>query len=117
MTCHPAVSPSVKEDFEALYLRLKEYQQGPEVQVSSRPQDYLGGAAYQQIVSRGNEFLPLLVEKVREGDFFLNGALAEITGVDIRKKYSDARPLGEQGASALWLRWWDERQAEVCPPL
>ena len=53
--------------------------------------------------------MPLIVEKIEEGDFYLNQAMWEITGVNVRALYPDEKSVGERSISRLWVRWWEEK--------
>ncbi|MCP3998108.1 MAG: hypothetical protein GY722_24060 [bacterium] len=95
--------------FDQLYAELEEYRETPPVSISSGIDDHNDCEAFREIVRRGDEFLPQIVEKIEEGDFFLNQAMEQITGIDIREIFPDEPTLGEQDASRLWLRWWNRR--------
>lgn len=101
---------SAAQAFESLYEDLQKHQES--VMMSSRTPDYLDCAAYRRIVERGEDFLPFIVEKIREGDFFLNQAMTEITEVDIQSYFPEEETLGEQDRSRQWLRWWEEHREE-----
>ncbi len=96
-------------EFEHLYQGLQDFRTQLHVRVSSRTSDYNACAAFTQIVQKGSAYLPYIVEKLQDGDFFMNQAMAEITQIDVRK-YFDEHPWegGEQHTSKLWLRWWHE---------
>jgi hypothetical protein len=104
-----------RAEFERLYSRLKEFQQKESVQISSRTKDYLDCDAYRQIVGRGRCYLPYIVDKIGSGDFFLNQAMNEITGVNIYDYYRNEQISGEQVASGYWLRWWQENKDKYRP--
>jgi hypothetical protein len=97
-----------RAELERDYAELLEHRKRPEIRVSSRTPDYNACEAYRRIVARGAAALPFVIEKIGAGDFFLNQAMREITGLDIRSHYRDVPLLGEQDESALWLRWWAE---------
>ncbi len=106
------LSPSsnvAPKTFDQLYAELEEYRETPSVSISSRTDDHNDCEAFREIVRRGDEFLPQIVEKIEEGDFFLNQAMEQITGINIREIFPDEPTLGEQDASLLWLRWWNRR--------
>jgi hypothetical protein len=52
---------------------------------SSNPADYLKGAGYQKILALGPEVTPLLVQKMRAGDFFSQYAAQELSAQDARR--------------------------------
>ncbi len=101
---------SARKSFDRLYRKLQRYRRSWAVQISSRTEDHNDCEAFRKIVARGEDFLPFIVEKIEEGDFFLNQAMREITGVDVRAFYPDEKTVGEQSASRLWVRWWQERR-------
>ncbi|MBN1513381.1 MAG: hypothetical protein JXB13_15295 [Phycisphaerae bacterium] len=95
-------------EFHDLYRELKEFRDDIRVEVSSRPEDHNDCEAFRRIVAGGERFLPFIVEEIRRGDFYLNQAMHEITGIDVRKHYNDQAGLGgEQHDSELWIRWWN----------
>ncbi len=100
--------------FDQLYAELEECRKSPAVMISSITSDHNDCEAFHEIVRRGDEFLPQIIKKVEEGDFFLNEAMQEITGIKIHEIYPDEPLVGEQSASRLWIRWWNSRdQASV----
>ncbi|MCP3997914.1 MAG: hypothetical protein GY722_23065 [bacterium] len=102
---------SARKSFNRLYRKLQWYRRlSPLVQFSSRTGDYNDCEAFRKIVARGEDFLPFIVEKIEEGDFFLNQAMWEITGVNVRALYPDEKTVGERTVSRLWVRWWKERR-------
>ena len=95
--------------FDQLYEELQEYRETIDVMVSSRTEDHNDCDAFREIVARGEEFLPRVVEEIEKGDFFLNQAMEEITGLNIFEIYPDERVVGAQDTSRLWVRWWKSR--------
>lgn len=100
---------SARKSFNWLYWKLQWFRRSSAVKISSRPEDHNDCEAFRRIVARGEDFLPFIVEKLEEGDFYLNQAMREITGVDVRALYPDEKTVGERSASRLWVRWWKER--------
>ncbi len=100
--------------FDQLYQELREYRQAPEVKFSSSTSDHNDCEAFREIVARGDEFLPRIVAEIEKGDFFLNQAMKEITGLNVLEIYPDEAIAGEQGISRLWVRWWKSR-SEALP--
>lgn len=116
-----AKSKDVKEHFEALYAEWEKTIQDPKIQFSSRPQDYTDNEPYRAIVKLGEEALPLILERIEQGIFFMNQAALDIRGLEMdriieeeRKKPPDKRAaflveeapefLSEQQKSALILK-------------
>lgn len=93
-------------EFEAHYRAWQVFRLQPAVMFSSRTADHLDSDSFRAIVAGGEDFLPFIVEKLQGGDHFLNGAMAQITGVDIYALYPQAEIVGAQDVSQLWLRWW-----------
>ena len=57
--------------------------------------------------------MPFVVEKIREGDFHLNQAMREITGLLIWNEYDvDWEKFGDEiSRSRMWVRWWEENKS------
>ena len=53
--------------------------------------------------------MPLIVEKIEEGDFHLSQAMWEITGVNVYALYPEVETFGDRSISLLWVRWWKEK--------
>jgi hypothetical protein len=78
-------SNNIKEKFDELYIAWEREIQDPRIQFSSRPQDYIENEPYRQIVQLGKEALPLVLEKISAGVFFMNQAALEIAGSDLEQ--------------------------------
>ena len=107
------VQPEEEDDrakFERLYEELQRFRETPPVIFSSRTPDHNDCEASRQIVAGGHSFVPFIIEKIREGDFFTNQTMCEITGIDPNDVYKDARSGGEQDESRQWLRWWEDNK-------
>ena len=100
---------AARVEFEAHYLAWLVFRSQPEVAFSSRTSDHLDSESFRAIVAGGEDFLPFIVEKLEGGDHFLNGAMAQITGVDIYALYPQAEIVGAQDVSKLWLHWWNQQ--------
>jgi len=98
---------SIKEKFDVLFADWEKVIQTPKIQLSSRPQDYTNNEPYREIVRLGRDALPFIIEKLEQGIFFLNQAVAEITGVKMNEIIGkERRFLGEQEKSGLLVKWW-----------
>jgi hypothetical protein len=114
-------SKDVKERFDTLYAEWEKLIQDPRIQISSNPLDYIDNEPYRGIVKLGKDVLPLILEKIEEGVFFMNQAVLEVAGIDLNeiieeesKKPADARVpfmakekpafLSEQQKSELILK-------------
>lgn len=66
----------------------------------------------------GKSALPFLMKKMEEGEFFLNKAVEEITGIDIAPRGSidindwkpGVRSFSSQEISRRWIEWWKEHE-------
>jgi hypothetical protein len=73
----------IKKKFDALYDEWQEVIQSPRIQASSNPDDHINNEPYQAIVKLGKDVLPLVLEKVKEGVFFMNQAALDIKETDM----------------------------------
>jgi hypothetical protein len=97
----------IKEKFDFWFGQWEKTIRTPQIQLSSRPQDYRNNEPYREIVNLGREVLPFIIEKLAHGVFFLNQAVVEITGVKIEDMVDKERGfLSEQQKSAVLLKWW-----------
>ena len=106
---------SKKVTFELYYQEFKNFQNKPDVQITSDIRTHINCEPFRQIIAGGKDNLPFIIEKIRDGDFFLNYAMEEITGVSICeyfKKCKEQKLVSEQDYSILWLEWWDEQKKE-----
>lgn len=86
-------SNNVRERFDELYAAWEREIQDPRIQFSSRPKDYIENEPYRQIVQLGKEALPLILEKISAGVFFMNQAALEIAGSDLEQIRSEEQNL------------------------
>jgi len=86
-------SAEIRKKFEALYAEWEEVIQSPRIQASSNPDDYTNNRPYQAIVKLGKDVLPLVLEKVKDGVFFMNQAALDITETDINSLIEDENKL------------------------
>ena len=110
MSIQTKVPPDVRAAFDRLYEEWLRFLESPELRHSSRPSDYARYPAYEGMVELGAAALPLIVEKLREGQFFLNTAMARITGMDLRRQMPPV--TSEQEVARRWVQWWEERLAD-----
>lgn len=73
------VDPQVAEQFESAYAEWQKDRQSPRLAMSSNPADYLKSAGYQKMVALGKDALPLFIQKMRDGDFFCQYAVQQLT--------------------------------------
>lgn len=106
-SCNEIINRTV---FDQLYSELTAYRKRPEVIISSKTSDYNNCDAFKKIVQKGSPFLPYIIEKIQNGDFYLNQAMQEITGFDIHGITKSKRIVGEQRAAKLWVNWWKKNR-------
>lgn len=97
----------MRREFSAYYSELLEYRKKPEVMVSSRPSDHNNCEAFRKIVKKGKVFIPFIIEKMKEGDFFLSQAMEEIIGFDVRVSAGIPKYVWSKEVSELWIKWWE----------
>jgi len=107
---------SDKATFEGYYAQLLDFQKRPGVMIMNDMRSYVACDAYKNIVLGGAKYLPFVIEKIENGDFILNLAMTDITGIDVwvvyKNDYSSMdikETSGEQFISKLWVRWWKEQ--------
>ena len=65
-----AVQPEVKDKFAQAYGEWQALRHDPKVAMSSDPASYCRGEGFQKLVKLGPEALPLLLDKMQQGDHF-----------------------------------------------
>ena len=78
-------SKKIKEKFDVLYEEWQRVIQDPKIQISSRPQDYTNNKPYREIIRLGKGALPFILEKIVQGNFLMNQAAIEVTGLHLDK--------------------------------
>jgi len=101
----------IKKEFDTFFSEWQKAIQAPDIQLSSRPQDYTENEPYRNIVKLGKDALPLVIDKLEQGMFLLNQAVFEITG----KKEEDVfgkekRIMSEQEKSKYIVEWWKSQK-------
>jgi len=100
----------IKERFDALFSEWEKVIDDPKIRISSRPRDYINNEPYKAIVNLGEVALPLIIEKLKQGVFFMNQAVLDITGVKIDHIIGkEKRFPSEQEKSRLLIDWWKTR--------
>ncbi|MBI2265382.1 MAG: hypothetical protein HYU64_09455 [Armatimonadetes bacterium] len=104
------VSPGLRSEFENQYAKWKEFRADPRVSFSPNPADYCKTGAFRNIVDLGTGVVPLLMEKISEGDFL------SLQAVDALKQRSpklnrlrlssEEQSQSEQGRAAATLARW-----------
>jgi hypothetical protein len=97
----------IEQKFEAYFAGWEKVIRDPNIQRSSRPQDYINNEPYREIVKLGKAALPLIMKKLEQGVFFLNQAVVDITGIKMEEIIGkENRFVGERVKSKLILNWW-----------
>jgi hypothetical protein len=76
-------SEKIKQQFEALHAAWLKIIQDPKIQFSSRPQDYTNNQPYREMIKMGKDALPLILEKIEQGEFLLNEAALKVAELDL----------------------------------
>ena len=107
------VNQETREQFDTLFEEWQRVIQDPKIQLSSRPQDYIDNEPYRAIIELGKDALPFVIEKLEQGVFFLNQAVADIEGVRIEELISPKKRFpSEQEKSELLIEWWKSRREQ-----
>ncbi len=72
------VKPEVKENFDNLYNEWQNFRKDPALQLSANPEDYCKTKSFDEITKMGSSVIPLLMEKMSDGDFFCLQAVEKI---------------------------------------
>lgn len=78
-------SKKIKEKFDVLYEEWQKVIQDPKIQISSRPRDYINNEPYREIIRLGKCALPFILEKIAQGNFLMNQAAIEVSGLHLDK--------------------------------
>lgn len=100
--------------FPSLYAQWQAHINRPQVKLRSDTRSYIDCKPFRDIASLGKPALPLIMEKLREGNadgwresqFFLWHAVRDISGTDLSKDNTSA---GEQEMARRYLKWWTEQ--------
>jgi hypothetical protein len=104
-----ASQKNIEREYEKAVAAWKEYIRDPKILESSNTSDYTKNEPYERIVALGKPALQFLMRDLERGEFLLNQAARQITGVDVVKVYPREKVTGEQDISKLWVRWWREK--------
>lgn len=101
---------TAKKDYlkaEREFIKLKDQWEAESPQLSSNTYDYWKTQAGKKIISMGKRALPLVMNEIREGNFFFNVAAERITNISLRS----GEPSGsEQQYSEKWVEWWEKNK-------
>jgi len=88
----------IKKKFDDLYAEWQEVIQSPRIQASSNPEDYNNNKPYREIIRLGKDVLPLVLEKIKDGVFFMNKAALVISETDMKSLIDNENkmPVGKR---------------------
>jgi hypothetical protein len=111
-------SKELAETFAGLLKQWERYRNCPRVIASSRLDVIYDCEAYRAVVKLGRPVLPLIIDEMREHNFWLAFAVRDITGVTPAQLEEE---LGIQGLSvhgwdpaymaSFYIQWWDSKGA------
>jgi hypothetical protein len=103
-------------EFNKLSEEWKKCTSRPEKLPYSTIEPYLKCAAFEKIVLLGEDVVPLIIEELNKGHFFLFiYAMEKITGEKPYKR-QDKPYLSEQDKVKAWLLWWEENKRRFLVP-
>lgn len=99
--------------FNENYNKWQQYISKPEVKISSNSSVYINNEPFRRIINMGEEALPLIIEKMKNGknenwnesQFFLWHAARDITGKDLSDKNKFE---SEQMKAEKYIIWWQQ---------
>jgi len=97
----------IQKEFETLYKEWQELIKSPEIMIHSNTSYYTDLDPYDSIINMGMIVLPLIIGKLRMGEFFMNKAVSSITGLSI-KHITTKKYISEQDIAKAWIEWWDK---------
>lgn len=100
----------IEKEFDIFFSEWQKAIQAPDIQLSSRPQDYTENEPYLNIVKLGEGALPLVIDKLQQGIFLLNQAVFDITGKNEEEVFGkENRLMSEQEKSKYIVEWWQSQ--------
>jgi hypothetical protein len=104
------VNPELRQKFDDLYNEWLVFRNSPKIRLLSNPRGYCKTQAFTDIVELGMEVVPLLMNKIAQGDFFSLQAVEEIKKKESSpEKYfglTSTEAMSEQSRAALVLLGW-----------
>jgi len=106
------VPAQVRSSFDQLYSDWRQFRSDPTVRLSANPADYCKTDSFSKIVKLGFGAVPLLMDKMGEGDFFCLQAVDAIRrrpaphGASLPSLSEEERRNSEQNKAALVLLKW-----------
>ncbi|MFV8753330.1 hypothetical protein ACNOYE_22505 [Nannocystaceae bacterium ST9] len=109
----------LRAEFEAHYATWQTFLATPRIRRSSSLRPIVEHPDYLAMIAMGDHALALVMEKLAAGDFLMNDAAKQITGVDVwagatlELDWSAGAPIySAQDTTQRWLDWWTEHQSE-----
>ena len=96
------VSPEIKAEFERKHAAWKDVCNNSEIKFSSFMQDYTKPEQFTELVKMGEPIIPLVVERMADGDFFMQ---LVYEGIRPDEKIADSYSSGQQRAADYVLTW------------
>lgn len=96
------VSPEVKAEFERRRAEWKDACNSSSIKFSSFMKDYTKPAQFTELVNMGEPIIPLVIEKMAQGDFFMQ---LVYEGIRPDEKFADSNGSGQQRAADYVLTW------------
>lgn len=96
------VSPELREKFEKLRAEWKDACNSSSIKFSSIMKDYTKPAQFTELVNMGEPIIPLVIEKMAQGDFFMQ---LVYEGIRPDEKFADSNGSGQQKAADYVLTW------------
>ena len=105
------VSPELRENFERKCAEWKDACNNSDIRLSSNMQDYTKPEQFTELVAMGEPIIPLVIEKMAQGDFFMQ---LVYEGIYPDQKIADSNNIGQQRAADYVLTWTQnaKRQAK-----
>jgi hypothetical protein len=111
-----AVPEKVKEEFDKNYQDWQTFKNSPTVRMHANPALYCKTGAFDRIVAMGQDAVPLLMDKIAQGDFFSYQAFDAIEKAEPREEFNiagakraDAEAVSEQTRAINALLDWHQR--------
>ncbi len=100
----------VRNTFDRLFKEWDELIHSTPLSFSSIPQDYVNTEPCKQMIELGNDALPFFIEKIEGGQFLLNNAIFQITGLKRKDLPKGKNVRSEQEISELLVKWWNDNK-------
>ncbi|HPZ06504.1 MAG TPA: hypothetical protein PL110_00190 [Candidatus Eremiobacteraeota bacterium] len=104
------VEAEVKKNFDTLYSEWQKFRKTPALRFSGNPVDYCKNKSFDEITKMGSSVIPLLMEKMAEGDFFCLSAVDKIVkeeGLERLKLSPEEMANSEQNRSYYMVKHYN----------